>query len=40
MIAKNQTLVETMKDIGKEWSLTNETFKGTVEEFVCNLYGN
>ena len=38
MIAKNQTFVETMKDIGKEWSLGDETFKGT-EEFVCNLYG-
>ena len=38
MIAKNQTFVETMKDIGKEWSLSNKTFKGT-EEFVCNLYG-
>ena len=37
MIAKNHTFVETMKDIGKEWSLSDETFKGT-EEFVCNLY--
>ena len=37
MIAKNQTFVETMKDIGKEWSLSDETFKGT-EEFVCNRY--
>ena len=25
MIAKNQTFLETMKDIGKEWSLSNET---------------
>ena len=38
MIAKNQTFDETMKDIGKEWSLSDETFKGT-EELVCNLYG-
>ena len=38
MIAKNQTFVETVKDIGKEWSLSDETFKGT-EESVCNLYG-
>ena len=38
MIAKNQTFLETMKDIGKEWSLGDETFKGT-EVFVCNLYG-
>ena len=33
MIAKNQIFVETMKDIGKERSLSNKTFKGT-EEFV------
>ena len=38
MIAKNQTFDETMKNIGKEWSLSDETFKGT-EELVCNLYG-
>ena len=38
MIAKNQTFVATVKDIGKECSLTDETFKGT-EESVYNLYG-
>ena len=38
MIAKKQTFEETMKDIGKEWSLSDEKFKGA-EEFVCNLYG-
>ena len=38
MIAKNQIFVETMKNIGKEWSLSNKTFKGT-GEFMCNLYG-
>ena len=35
MIAKNQTFVETVKDIRKEFSLTDETFKG--KEDLCAI---
>ena len=30
--------MKTMKDIGKEWSVNEATFRAT-EEFVCQLYG-
>ena len=35
---KHKAYVNAMKDIGKEWSLSETTFKAT-EEFVCHLYG-
>ena len=38
MIVKNHIYVKTMKDIGKEWSVSDDTFSAT-EEFVCHLYG-
>lgn len=38
MVVKNQDYVKTMKDIGKEWSVNEATFRAT-EEFVCHLYG-
>ena len=38
MVVKNQGYVKTMKDIGKEWSVNEATFRAT-EEFVCQLYG-
>ncbi|CAB4024190.1 Hypothetical predicted protein [Paramuricea clavata] len=38
MLVKNHTYVKTMKDIGKEWSVSDDTFCAT-EEFVCHLYG-
>ena len=37
MVVKNQDYVKTMKDIGKEWSVNEVTFRAT-EEFVCQLY--
>ncbi|CAB3991754.1 Hypothetical predicted protein [Paramuricea clavata] len=38
MLIKNHIYVKTMKDIGKEWSVNDDTFSAT-EEFVCHLYG-
>ena len=38
MLVKNHTYVETMKNIGKEWSVNEDTFSAT-EKFVCHLYG-
>ncbi|CAB3994852.1 Hypothetical predicted protein [Paramuricea clavata] len=38
MLVKNHIYVKTMKDIGKEWSVSDDTFSAT-EEFACHLYG-
>ena len=37
MLVKNHTYVETMKNFGKEWSVSEDTFSAT-EKFVCHLY--
>ena len=38
ILTKNHTYVKTMTDIGKEWNVSQDTFRAT-EEFIYHLYG-